>query len=155
FICLSLVVVTGYCGQLSLAQFSMAGVGALISSRLADAGNVPFLLAILLGMLLTIPAGLIVALPAVRVRGVNLAVAAVGLAVGTTTVVLGNPDYTGGVIRGTVVPEPKLFGWSIFSVSHPDRYAAFCMVLLLLCCIAVSNVRRGRTGRRLIAVRNN
>ncbi|HKE75642.1 MAG TPA: branched-chain amino acid ABC transporter permease/ATP-binding protein [Acidimicrobiales bacterium] len=155
FICLSLVVVVGYCGQLSLAQYSLAGVGALISSRLADAAGVPFLLAILLGVVLTIPAGLLVALPAVRARGVNLAVATLGLAVVITSVLLGNPDYTGGVIRGTVVPKASLFGWDIFSVDHPNRYAGFSMVLLLVCCIFVANVRRGRTGRRLIAVRNN
>jgi len=155
FVCLSLVVVVGYCGQLSLAQYSVAGIGALISSRLADAAGVPFLLAIVLGVILTIPAGLLVALPAVRARGVNLAVATLGLAVVITSVVLGNPHYTGGVIRGTVVPKASLFGWDIFSVDHPNRYAGFCMVLLVLCCIVVANVRRGRTGRRLIAVRNN
>jgi sulfate-transporting ATPase len=155
FIGLSVVVVTGYCGQLSLTQFGLAGIGALISSRLADAGHVPFGLALVLGIILTIPAGIIIALPAVRVRGVNLAIVTLGMAVAIQSVVLSNPDYIGGIIRGTIVPKANLFGWNIFSIEHPDRYAGFALVLLIIATVLVANLRRGQTGRRLVAVRNN
>ena len=68
FIGLSLVVVTGYAGQLSLAQWSIAGVGALLVGRYAaDLWSMPFLLAMAVGMLLTIPVGMVVSLPALRV----------------------------------------------------------------------------------------
>ncbi len=154
-ISLSLIVIVGYCGQLSLAQFALAGVGALISARLADAGHMTFLLAFLIGLVATVPIGVVVALPAVRVRGVNLAVVTLGLAVTITSVLLGNPNYTGGPLRGTIVPTPKLFGWSIGALPHPARYAGFSIFLFVVAAFAVRNVRRSATGRKLITVRNN
>ena len=65
---LSIVVLTGYAGQISLAQWALAGIGALIAGRLVRA-DVPIELAIVLGILLTIPVGLVFALPALRTRG--------------------------------------------------------------------------------------
>jgi sulfate-transporting ATPase len=152
---LSLVVVTGYCGQLSLAQFALAGLGALFATRMADVWHLPFPLAIVAGVIVTVPIGVLVALPAVRVRGVNLAVASLGLASAITAVVLGNPNFTGGAVRGTVVPEPKIFGMSFDYTRHIERYALLVLGLLVLSCWLVANVRRSRTGRRLIAVRSN
>ncbi|MFT3851327.1 MAG: branched-chain amino acid ABC transporter permease/ATP-binding protein [Ilumatobacteraceae bacterium] len=153
-ICLSLVVVTGYAGQISLAQYALAGVGALISSRLAVSAGLPFPLALALGVLLTIPMGLVVALPALRARGVNLAVATLGLAVVIESVVLGNPDLTGGAI-GLRIPEVKVFGLDVQSVAHPDRYAIVCVLCFVGAAVVVANVRRGRAGRHLLAVRDN
>ncbi|WP_029429890.1 branched-chain amino acid ABC transporter permease/ATP-binding protein, partial [Blastococcus sp. URHD0036] len=154
-ICLSLVVLTGYAGQLSLAQFSIAGIGALISSRLADSGGLPFPIAAVLGVLLTVPVALLVALPALRARGVNLAVVTLGLAVVVSAVVLANPDIIGDALHGIVVPEPRIFGFSVFAVDHPERYAALSVILFIICAVMVSNLRRGRAGRRFIAVRDN
>lgn len=153
-VCLSLVVVTGYCGQLSLAQFALAGVGAFIGARLAAVYSIPFPLAMLIGIAGTIPIGLIVALPALRTRGVNLAVVTIGLALCIDELVLENTNYTGGLV-GTVVKPPTLFGWSIYSVPYPDRYAAVCTVVFVLAALLVANLRRGAAGRRLLAVRAN
>ncbi len=154
-LCLSLVVVTGLCGQLSLAQFALAGIGALVAGRLAAVYDVPFLVALLAALVVSIPVGLIVALPAVRVRGINLAVLTMGVGEVIADVVLGNPAYTGGAIRGTVVHPPELFGYSINSVTHPERYAWVCLAALVIAGLMVSNVRRGRSGRRMISVRDN
>ncbi len=77
---LSIVVVTGYAGQLSLAQYAIAGVGALISGQMVAYAHLPFLLAILIGAVGVVPVGLLIALPAVRTRGVNLAIVTVGIA---------------------------------------------------------------------------
>jgi len=152
---LSQVVVTGYGGQLSLAQFSLAGIGALVSTRLADVLNVPFPLALLAAVVVTVAAGALVALPAVRIRGVSLAVATLGLSMVIGTLVLANPDYTGGAIRGTVIPDTSLFGLDILSTDHPKRYALVAIAILALATLAVVNVRRGASGRRLISVRDN
>ena len=154
-IVLSVVVVTGYAGQVSLAQYALAGLGALFSSRLADAGGLPFLVAAPIGVACAALVGLLVALPAVRVRGVNLAVVTFGLAVVINSVVLANPDFTGGAIRGTRVEDPSIFGLNVQSVAHPERWAAVCLVVLSLSALVVANVRRGRSGRRLIAIRDN
>ncbi len=162
-ICLSLVVVTGYAGQLSLAQYALAGIGAYVATRAASGGEilglfsfgtVDFELALVLGVVCAIPVGLLVGLPALRTRGVNLAIATLGLALIIERVVLGNPDYTGG-FEGTVVGRPDIFGLDLDPVTHPERYATFCLALFTIAALAVANLRRGRAGRRLIAVRTN
>jgi ABC-type branched-subunit amino acid transport system ATPase component/branched-subunit amino acid ABC-type transport system permease component len=151
---LSIVVVTGFAGQLSLCQFALAGIGAWIAGRLASASGLPFWLAALIGVALTIPAGLIVALPALRTRGVNLAVVTLGLSIAVEGLIFGNPNLTGGV-KGTVVSSPVLFGINLDPIGHPARYAVLAVAALTLLGILVTNVRRGRSGRRMLAVRSN
>ena len=153
-VALSLVVVTGFAGQLSLAQFALAGMGAWVAGRLVDNYSIPFELAILCGILGAIPVGLVVALPALRTRGINLAVATLGLALILERLILLNPNRTGR-FEGTVVGEPTFFGLDLGSVVHPERYATFCVLLFVLACVGVANLRRGRAGRRLISVRTN
>ena len=65
-----------------------------------------------------------------------------------------NRNYTGGV-AGTQVGNPSIFGYDISSIRHPERYAIFVLAMALLAVWMVANVRRGRSGRRLIAVRTN
>jgi sulfate-transporting ATPase len=78
-----------------------------------------------------------------------------GFAVVISSVVLSNTDWNGGAIRGTRVPDPTIFGINIQSVVHPELWAFLCLVVLLFCALMTSNLRRGRSGRRLIAVRDN
>jgi ABC-type branched-subunit amino acid transport system ATPase component/branched-subunit amino acid ABC-type transport system permease component len=153
-ILLSIVVVTGYAGQISLAQYAFAGVGALIAGRLVATTSVPFEAALLIGVVGTVPIGLLFALPAVRTRGVKLAIITLGLGAAVDLMVFENPNYTGGLI-GTNVGVRHLFGLNIDGVTYPQRYAAFVFVLFVLAAVAVTNLRRGRAGRRLIAVRTN
>jgi sulfate-transporting ATPase len=156
FLALSLVVVTGYAGQLSLAQWSIAGIGALLVGRYAaDLWSMPFLLALAVGMVLTVPVGMVVALPAVRVRGVNLAVTTFALSLVLSTMVLSNDIYTGGLLHPANVPAPEIFGWKIDALTHPARYGVVIVVLLAVAALLVANLRRGPAGRRLIAVRDN
>lgn len=151
---LSLVVVTGYAGQLSLAQFALAGMGAFVAGRLGDVLGMPFPLAMVAGVAGTALVGLAVGLPALRTRGVNLAVVTLGLALAIERLVLLNPDYTGG-LSGTNVESPSLFGLDLDSVRHPERFAVVALAMLLVAALAVANLRRGRAGRRLVAVRGN
>jgi sulfate-transporting ATPase len=147
-------VVTGFAGQLSLAQFALAGMGAWVAGRLVDNYSIPFELAILAGIAGAIPIGLVVALPALRTRGINLAVATLGLALILERLILLNPNRT-GKFNGTTVGDPTFFGINVGSVAHPERYATFCVLLFVVAAVAVANLRRGRSGRRLIAVRTN
>jgi ABC-type branched-subunit amino acid transport system ATPase component/branched-subunit amino acid ABC-type transport system permease component len=153
-ILLSIVVVTGYAGQISLAQYAFAGVGALIAGRLVATTGVPFEAALVIGVAGTVPIGLLFAFPAVRTRGVKLAIITLGLGAAIDQIVFQNPQYTGGLI-GTPVGVRHLFGLNIDGVQHPERYAAFVFVFFTLAAVAVTNLRRGRAGRRLIAVRTN
>jgi sulfate-transporting ATPase len=152
---LSIVVLTGYAGQISLAQWALAGIGALIAGRFVRA-DVPVELAILLGVLLTIPAGLVFAVPALRTRGVNLAVVTLGLGFLVSEVVFANPNYLGNALDGgTRIGRIELFGIEVDAFNHPHAWAAVSLVCFVLLAMLVANLRRSRTGRRLIAVRTN
>ena len=151
---LSIVVLTGYAGQLSLAQYSIAGFGAYVAGRLVAVFEVPFLVGLLAGVAAAVPLGLIFGLPAVRTRGINLAIVTLGLGTTIELMLFKNRNYTGGV-QGTQVGNPDLFGYEIGSINHPERYGIFVLAATMLAVVVVANVRRGRSGRRLIAVRTN
>jgi sulfate-transporting ATPase len=151
---LSVVVLTGYTGQLSLAQFAFAGFGAWVAGRLCASKDLPFLLGALIGVVATLPLGVLFGLPAVRTRGINLAIVTLGLGTCIELILFNNTDYTGG-FGGTIVDDPSFFGLDIAAPSHPTRYGLFALGCLVIATLAVSNIRRGRSGRRLIAVRTN
>jgi len=152
---LSIVVLTGYAGQISLGQWAFAGIGALIAGRLVRAGA-PMELAIVLGVLLTIPVGLVFAVPALRTRGVNLAVVTLGLGFIVSEVVFANPYYLGDFLDGgTKIGPVTLFGFEVDAFNHPHAWALVNLICFVLLALLVANLRRSRTGRRLIAVRTN
>jgi sulfate-transporting ATPase len=151
---LSVVVLTGYVGQLSLAQFALAGVGAWIAGQLVASHGWAFLPALVVGVLVAAPAGAVLAIPALRSRGVSHAVLTFGLAVCVGDLILSNSALTGG-FNGTRVGDPHLFGWDVGAFNHPQRYGFVVVIALAGSCLVVANLRRSRTGRRLIAVRSN
>lgn len=153
-ILLSIVVLTGYAGQLSLAQYSIAGFGAYVAGRLVAVYDIPFLLGMVAGVVAAVPLGVVFGLPAVRTRGINLAIVTLGLGTTIELMLFRNREYTGGV-QGTQVGNPTLFGYDISSIAHPERYGIFVLAMALFTVWVVANVRRGRSGRRLIAVRTN
>ncbi|MDX2541437.1 ABC transporter permease subunit [Streptomyces sp. WI04-05B] len=155
-IILSITVVTGYAGQVSLAAYALAGTGAFIAGHAAADWGWPFELALLAGVLGTVPIGLLFALPAVRTRGVNLAIITLGLGTTLEAMVFQNTGLsTTPGSDGIVVGKQTLFGIGVSGVDHPQRYAAVVLVLFVAAALVVANVRRSRTGRRLIAVRAN
>jgi sulfate-transporting ATPase len=153
-ILLSLVVVTGLTGQLSLAQFALAGFGAWIAAILVAKAGLPFVVAAILGVAATIPVGLAVGLPSLRLRGVNLAVATLGLALVIEAQIFAVGSRTGGLL-GFDIHGAQLFGLDIDATEHPRRYAVLGLLALALAAAAVATLRRGRVGRRMLAVRSN
>ena len=145
---------TGYAGQLSLAQYAIAGFGAWVTGRLVAGQGLPFWLAMLIGVVAAVPLGVLFALPAVRTRGINLAIVTLGLGTTIELMLFRNREYTGGV-QGTQVGNPSIFGYDLGSIRHPTRYGIVVLVMFVLAALVVANVRRGRSGRRLIAVRTN
>jgi ABC-type branched-subunit amino acid transport system ATPase component/ABC-type branched-subunit amino acid transport system permease subunit len=152
-ILLSLVVLIGYTGQLSLAQFALAGLGALITARLIEVAGWPFVPAVLVGVVSAVPIGLAFALPALRARGTNLAVITLGLGWAVFLILFNNSFFTG--YAGSAVGKQSLFGLNIDATSHPQRYYTFVFVLFMLCGIVVSNLRGSALGRGMITVRSN
>jgi ABC-type branched-subunit amino acid transport system ATPase component/branched-subunit amino acid ABC-type transport system permease component len=153
-ILLSFVPVTGYSGQLSLAQYAFAGFGAWVAGRIYATTGTPFILVIVIAVLATVPLGIMLGAICLRVRGIYLAIATLGLAVTLQNLIFDSAKLTGGT-TGTIIPDPKLFGIDLGAILHGDRYAIFCIVVFTIAAIAVANLRRGRSGRRLLATRAN
>jgi ABC-type branched-subunit amino acid transport system ATPase component/branched-subunit amino acid ABC-type transport system permease component len=153
-ILMSFVVVTGFAGQVSLAQLGFAGVGAVIAGYLYSVHGWPFELAIIVGVIAVVPIGIIVGLAGVRTRGVALAIVTLGLAYSLEAIVFDSPTYTGGT-EGFVASNTHFFGINVSGLTYPDRYTTLTLVFLVIVGIGIANLRRGRAGRRLIAVRTN
>ena len=152
---LSIVVLTGYAGQLSLAQYAIGGLGALVASRLVGQEHWPAELAFLAGVVFAILVGTVFAIPALRTRGVNLAVVTLGLGFAVQQVVFSNQYFTGDFGSVTTIGRIKVFGWDVSAADHPDRYLVVCLGVFVIAALMVANLRRSGSGRRLIAVRNN
>ncbi|MCW2539938.1 MAG: transporter related protein [Frankiales bacterium] len=148
---LSVVVVTGLGGQISLAQWALAGLGAVGAAQLISHG-VPTLLAIVLGALAVLPMGAIIGAAALRARGMSLAIATLAFNVCIVTLLPSYLRATGGF---GLVGGVNLFGFSLDATLNPRRYAIFTLVVFGLLCLGILNLRRGRAGRRLLAVRAN
>jgi branched-subunit amino acid ABC-type transport system permease component len=153
-VALSVVVVTGYVGQVNLAPLSFAAAGAFGVSLLGHGLGIPFPIPILLAAAVTVPIGLLIGLPALRIRGINLAAVPLGAGIVMDVVVFQNYTVSGGT-TGRPVPEPSIFGFSLDSSTHPARFGIFVLTVLLLLTVVVCNVRRSGLGRKMLAVRRN
>ncbi len=153
-IMLSLVLLTGYAGQISLGQYAVAGAAAVYATKLVTAWHWPFLPALILGMVGAGATGVVIGLPALRTRGVSLAVVTLGLGYVIESAVLTSSAVTGG-FYGTVVGGQHIFGLDMDPLEHPERYAIMCLICFAIMALAVANLRRGRVGRRMIAIRDN
>ncbi|CCK31175.1 ABC transporter permease [Streptomyces davaonensis JCM 4913] len=146
---LSLVVVTGRGGQISLGQAAYAGLGALFTALLA-AGRfpglprLPELAALAVAVLLVAPLGLLTGWPAITRRGLALALATFAVGVGVSRFVFAQPYATSGLSLG----RPAGF--------EGDRaYYVLELLLLAAALLATRALRRGRTGRALAAMRDH
>ncbi|MET7773177.1 branched-chain amino acid ABC transporter permease/ATP-binding protein [Nocardia sp. NPDC005366] len=151
---LSTVVLTGYAGQLSLAQFALGGAGAYVAGRVAAARGWPFEFALLAGVVGAMLLGLLFGLPALRTRGVNLAVVTFGLGFALHQILFSNSDYTGGEFQ-TKISSLRFLGVDVDPITHADNYSLLCAAWFLVLATVVATIRRGRVGRRLLAVRTN
>ena len=148
-ICLSLVVLTGYVGQISLAQMAFAGVAGFSLAKLASAWDVPFPVAPLVAALLAAAVGVAVGLPALRLRGLSLAVVTLAAAVAVEEAVFKAPALTGG-FEGTRVPPLPGVGRA-----GTVGFGLVALAVLVAVALGVAALRRGRLGRRFLAVRAN
>ncbi|MEU6260662.1 ATP-binding cassette domain-containing protein [Streptomyces sp. NPDC047043] len=146
---LSLVVVTGRGGQISLGQAAYAGLGALFTALLA-AGRfpglprLPELAALALAVVLVAPLGLLTGWPAISRQGLALALATFAVGVGVSRFVFAQPYATSGL----TLDRPAGF--------DGDRaYYVLELALLAAALVATRALRRGRTGRALAAMRDH
>jgi branched-chain amino acid transport system permease protein len=160
---LSLVVIVGYVGQLSLVQVALAGVSGFIISHLASDAGIGFPLALIIAAVATTALGLMTAVSALRVRGVSLAVVTLAAAVAIVKLAFTNSAWggTGAVLS---VPEMKLFGLDLgphagfhgLDGNEPSPIFGFVVLVCVIgLCLLVASVRRSSIGQRMLAVRAN
>ncbi len=157
-ISLSLVVVTGYTGQISLAQLTLAGVSAYILSTFATSWGIPFPIAPILSALVAAAAGVVIGIPALRVRGLMLGVVTLTFAAGVEAIWFNNNSVDGGA-SGLNIPTPRLFGMDLGIGSGKDfprpAFGILCLVVLVLVALGVSWLRTSRLGTAMLAVRSD
>jgi branched-chain amino acid transport system permease protein len=165
-ICLSLVVIIGFVGQISVVQLALAGVAGFTMSHLTtDAGGVwaKFPISLLIGASVATIVGLVIAVSALRVRGVSLAVVTLAAAVALEQFGFLNSRWGGGP-RGSPVEQPSIGGLNL----APDAsfrgldgdlpspvFGFLVLAATVLLALLVANVRRSSLGQRMLAVRSN
>jgi ABC-type branched-subunit amino acid transport system ATPase component/branched-subunit amino acid ABC-type transport system permease component len=154
---LSLVVVTGYAGQISLAQLTLAGVAGFILGPLTADHGVPFPIAILLSALGATVVGVVILLPALRIRGLSVAVVTLTLGVAIEAVWFRNSEYVG--TSGKDVEGPTLFGLDLraqVGVDFPRvQFGLLVLAVLVVVAMGVARLRTSRLGSEMLAVRAN
>lgn len=147
---LSVVVVTGYAGLISLMPYTFAGIGAMVTGMAMASWGWPFWLAVPLAALATVPVALLVGVASVRLKGLYLAIATL-----TFASALGETFFRWGAVTGDA-------GWALTAPTAGPIDFSSDLALYLLCLFSVlglvwmvEGLRTSRMGRAMLAVRNN
>jgi branched-chain amino acid transport system permease protein len=153
---LSFVPLIGYAGQISLCQMTYAGIGAVVFAHATSSGNIA---ALLLAFVVAAAVGAVTALPAIRLRGLYLALATAALAEFCDTFVFGLSSVT---VFGHTIP---LFGQGSLPAARPNvplldtnnNHVYLVVLAAVFCIVGVGIVvlRRSRYGRTLLAMRES
>lgn len=145
----SLVVLTGWAGQVSLGQFALVGIGAALAGSASAEAGWDFFLTMLVGGGAGLVAALVLGLPALRLRGFFLAVTTLAFAVTTSSFLL-QIDW---LVPDLAVNRPVLFG--AIDLEAELSYYYVCLAVLVVAIAAVRGLRVSRMGRAIISVRDN
>ena len=164
-VAMSLTLLTGWSGQLSLGQFTFVGLGALLTAAFMrgfrlewfgyqlELSAMPFEVALLCAEAVCVAVALVVGAPALRVRGLFLAVTTLAFAVMGTSWLFDRPFLMGDASTASI-NRGEWFGGAI-SLKEQRTYYYLCLFVLCLIALVLSRVRRSGVGRSLIAVRDN
>jgi ABC-type branched-subunit amino acid transport system ATPase component/ABC-type branched-subunit amino acid transport system permease subunit len=149
-VALSLTVLTGWSGQLSLGQFALVGLGGMSTYALVQ-NRIAFPAALLLAVVISAVAAVVVGAPALRMRGLFLAITTLALAVAAPWIlsrsVFVDEDHASPLLR-----RPVIAG---ISFADQRTYYYLCLGLLAVAVVVVARVRRSGLGRSMLAVRDN
>jgi branched-chain amino acid transport system permease protein len=148
---LSLVVLTGWAGQISLGQMSFVAIGAAISAWTTVHWTLDLSLALVVAAAAGALAALVVGLPALRLQGLYLAVTTLAFALAVSSWLL-NDRFFDWVPNRRLTRHP-LFGQ--IDISTPTRFYVYSLIVFALVVVAVRGIRRSRTGRVIVALREN
>jgi branched-chain amino acid transport system permease protein len=151
-IVLSYVVVSGEGGMISLSQVSFAGIGAVATAQLAGEHGWPLLPAVLVGGLLAMPFGALLALLALRVGNLFLALATLAFALLMDNIVFPREQFS-NFNNGVPIAPPEILGID-FGDSKTRMYFLL-LAVFAICALGVANLQRTTTGLALAAVRSS
>ena len=156
-IMLSLVVLTGFVGQISLAQASIAGIAGFALSKITIDLGVPFPISIVLSSSVAAIFGVVIGVPALRIRGAQLAVVTLAGGVAVEKFVFRNPALTSSA--GNPIAKPILIGIDVSVRGGRDiarwQFGLVVLGVLVAVALVVGNIAVSATGRRFLAVRSN
>jgi branched-chain amino acid transport system permease protein len=147
---LGLMLLAGFTGQFSIGHAAFLGAGAYTQGVLTNMG-VPFPLALIASAALAAAVGVVVALPALRVKGIYLGIATLSFGFIVEEVFARWESVTGGN-AGLHVKAPQLFGWSLGS---GDGFYFLCLVVAVVATLGILNLLRSPTGRAFVAIRDS
>jgi len=147
---LGLMLLAGFTGLFSLGHAAFLGVGAYTQAIMVNAG-VPFPIALACAGLLAAAVGMVVGLPALRVKGIYLGMATLAFGFIVEEVMARWESLTGGN-KGLMVNYPSLFGWELDST---NEFYFLCLVVTVLATLGVVNLMRSSTGRAFVAIRDS
>jgi ABC-type branched-subunit amino acid transport system ATPase component/ABC-type branched-subunit amino acid transport system permease subunit len=150
-IALSLVVLTGWSGNVSLGQFAFAGVGGIVAGDLIEKANVDLFFCLAAAGLAGAVLAVVVGIPALRIRGAYLAAVTLALGVAMDSFFL-NPTYFPNIIPQSFL-RPVL--WQRFDLSSNKSFYFLCLGFLVLTIVFIQGLRKARSGRVLLATRDN
>ena len=142
----SIVAVTGYSGQISLGQAGYAGLGALLFGRFG--AHLPGLVALLLAALAAGAVGFLTGYPAIRRRGLFLALTTFAVGTAVSRFVFQQPSFTNSL----QISRPSIFG---LSLTGDRAFYGFELIMLALVFVVMTNLRDGVLGRSLVAMRDS
>jgi len=147
---LGLMLLVGYTGQISLGHAAFLAVGAY-TEALMQAAGMPFVISIVCAALFAAAVGVIVGLPALRLKGVYLAIATLAFNAIVEEIITRWESVTGGS-QGRLLKPVELFGWRL---SSGESFYYLCLALTVLSCLALINLLRSPTGRAFVAIRDS
>jgi branched-chain amino acid transport system permease protein len=150
-VAVSLVVLTGWGGNISLGQFGIVGLSAMAAGNLVTRWNVDLFVALAAAMATGAVVAILIGLPALRIRGLYLAVTTIAFAVALDSYFL-NPVNFDTFVPDNTIP-PVLF--KRFDMESQWVRYYFCLGALLVAVLLVRALRRTRPGRVMIATRDN
>jgi branched-chain amino acid transport system permease protein len=149
---LGLNLLTGYNGQISLGHGAFYAVGAYTAAIMIDRWSVPYPLTVVAAGLVCLVAGFLFGIPALRLEGLYLALATFALALAVPQILKYFEHWTGGS-QGIVLSKPEA-PWGL-ALSADQWLYFFTLAVLVALFVLAQNLLAGRTGRAIVAIRDN
>src|SRR5206468_5190379 len=156
-VAVSLVILTGWAGQISLGQFGIVAMGAAAAGGLVANHNIEFFEAVAIGVAAGVIVSVVIGLPAVRIQGLYLAVTTLAFAYAMPSYILNTHYWIGKHIMPSGLTahleRPVLYGR--IDLANERTFYFVCVAFLAVAMLVALSFRKNRSGRVLIAARDN